>query len=103
MTKYFRITGYYPQSDFSFIMDCNGMFDKLWQFSSFLISKGFKILEASTDETFKDVDKISKIDIDNKHLYLRAIQDGKPIYKEINKDGITFKTVTIDDTTYIPE
>ena len=37
MTNYFRITGYYPEQDFCFIIDSNGMFEKLWQFSSYLI------------------------------------------------------------------
>lgn len=28
MTNYFRITGYCPENDFCFIIDCNGMFEK---------------------------------------------------------------------------
>lgn len=35
MNNYFRITGYWPESDICFIIDSNGMFEKLWQFSSF--------------------------------------------------------------------
>lgn len=44
MNNYFRITGYNKENDFSFIMDCFGMFEKLWQFSALLIEKGFKVL-----------------------------------------------------------
>ena len=43
-TKYFRITGYHPSDNYCFIMDSNGMFEKMWQFSSFLIQKGLKVL-----------------------------------------------------------
>ena len=49
MTKYFRITAYEPNKDFSIIMDTYGMFDKLWQFSADLIKRGLKILEVSSD------------------------------------------------------
>ena len=45
--QYFRITAYYPQDNFSFIIDSNGMFEKLWQFSSYLIPKGLKVLEVN--------------------------------------------------------
>ncbi len=44
---YFRITVYYPEQDFCFIIDSNGMFEKLWQFSSYLIQKGLKVLEVN--------------------------------------------------------
>lgn len=36
---YYLIQACYPQDDFSFIVDSNGMFEKLWQFSSYLIQK----------------------------------------------------------------
>ena len=37
MNNYFRITGYYPQADVCFIMDCYGKFNELYDFSSYLI------------------------------------------------------------------
>ena len=52
---YFRITGYEPKNDISFILDCNGMFEKLWQFSAFVISKGCKVLEVSNSDNFIDI------------------------------------------------
>ena len=48
--NYFRITAYYPEDNFSFILDSNGKFEKLWQFSAYLISKGIKVIEASKQE-----------------------------------------------------
>ena len=37
MRNYFRITGYWKDEGLGFILDSNGMFEKLWQFSSFLV------------------------------------------------------------------
>ena len=77
MTNYFRITAYYPEKDFSVILDANGKFEKLWQFSAYLVQKGFKILEVSAnanviESTLPAIKKIS-----NK-IMLRAIDKGKP-------------------------
>ena len=45
MENNFRITGYVEKDNYSVILDSNGMFDKLWQFSSYLVQKGIKIIE----------------------------------------------------------
>ena len=50
MANYFRITAYYPEKDFSVILDSNGKFEKLWQFSAYLVQRGFKIIEVGTIE-----------------------------------------------------
>ena len=52
MANYFRITAYHPQENLSAIIDCNGMFEKLWQFSSFIVKHGFKVLERADDSKF---------------------------------------------------
>ena len=56
MANYFRITAYHPTENFSVIMDSNGMFEKLWQFSSFMVSKGFKIIEVGGEGKFNEGD-----------------------------------------------
>ena len=58
--KYFRITGYCPEHDFSFIVDSCGKFEKLWQFSSFLVLRNLKVLEVCEN------DKIQISNIPNK-------------------------------------
>ena len=45
MNNYYRIKGYDPKHDFTFILDSYGMFEKKWQFSSFLIQRGLKVLD----------------------------------------------------------
>ena len=76
MTNYFRITGYYPEQDFCFIIDSNGMFEKLWQFSAYLVSKGLNIIDASKLENITDTN-IDNANVDTEHIILRATQDGK--------------------------
>ena len=101
MTHYFRITGYLPKDDISFIMDSNGMFEKLWQFSAYVISKGCKVLEVSTDEKFIDVN-IDKAEEDKNHVILRACGKGKPNYIQQTLNGVIYKAVEIKGKIYIP-
>lgn len=54
MANYFRITAYSPAEDVGMIVDSNGKFEKIWQFSSCLVKKGFDILEVSKSENFTD-------------------------------------------------
>ncbi len=78
MSNYFRITAYHPEKDICAVFDSNGYFEKLWQFSAFLVQKGFKIIEVGNDEKFLDGD-ITKTSSDTKHILLRACGKGKPI------------------------
>lgn len=100
-TKYFRITGYHPQEDYSFIIDSNGMFEKMWQFSAFLVQKGIKVLEVSSDEQFKDIN-IKRAEENKNQMILRANVKGKPIYSEKIINGIPQKVVTVGDKSYMP-
>lgn len=77
MNNYFRITGYDPKHDFSFILDCHGMFEKKWQFSSYLVQRGLKVLDIvdvtnTTEYPFAPEDR--------EHLFLRASGSGNPPY-----------------------
>lgn len=66
-------------------MDSNGLFEKLWQFSSYMVSKGFKIIEVGNEDKFDDGD-MPKAEYDNVHVILRACKSGKP---EIQGNRIT--------------
>lgn len=100
MTNYFRIIGYYPEQDFCFIIDSNGMFEKLWQFSSYLIQKGLKVLEVNKLENIIDIN-IEPAEEDNNHILLRATADGKPEYIDQTINGITHKAIKVADRLYI--
>ena len=54
MANYFRITAYHPAENVCAVFDSNGRFEKLWQFSAFLVQKGFKIVEVGSDDKFHE-------------------------------------------------
>lgn len=76
MNNYYRIKGYDPKHDFTFILDSHGMFEKKWQFSSFLIQRGLKVLDIF-DVT--DTTEFPPVPEDESHLYLRKSIVGKLI------------------------
>ena len=98
--NYYRITGYCPENDFSFIMDSNGMFEKLWQFSAFLVEKGLQVLEVARLENIIDIN-INQVEEDKEHIVLRANADGKPEYVNHTIDGITYRAIKVADKLYI--
>lgn len=91
MNNYYRITAYHPTENLSVIMDSNGMFEKLWQFSAYMVSKGFKIIEVGCEDKFNDGD-MPKAKYDNVHAILRACKSGKP--------QIQGNRITVDGKSY---
>ena len=91
MANYFRITAYHPTENLSVIMDSNGLFEKLWQFSAYLVSKGFKIIEVGNEDKFNDGD-MPKVKQDTSYVILRAYKSGEPI-----KIG---NSITVENKTY---
>ena len=88
---YFRITAYHPVHDISAILDCNGCFNEIWQFSSMLVKKGFKIIAVGDERRFVD-GNFKRVPHNDKQVILRACNKGKP---EI--DG---NEITVHDRTY---
>lgn len=93
MENYFRITAYNSAEDISVIMDSNGVFEKIWQFSSLLVQKGFKILEVGNEEKFLD-GNFDRAPEDKPKIILRACSKGQPIYNG--------NTVQVSGRYYIP-
>ncbi|MDE5654279.1 MAG: hypothetical protein K2I46_01560 [Clostridia bacterium] len=102
MTNYFRITAYYENEDLSMIIDSNGMFEKLWQFSSYVLQKGLKVLEVSNADNFLDVNT-ELAEKDTQHVLLRAVCKGKTEYITQTINGKSYKAVKVDDLIYIPD
>ncbi len=92
MKNYFRITAYHPETDTCAILDSYGKFEKLWQFSSYLVNKGFKVVQVGNDEKFTD-GNIQKVNPDLTHIFLRACAKGKPIIND--------NVVEVSDKKYI--
>ena len=84
MNNYFRITGYYPKADVCFIIDSYGKFKELYDFSSYMIAKGVKVVKARAEGRF-EFGSIPKAQPDNDYLIMRACDKGQPI---INGDKI---------------
>ena len=76
MANYFRITAYHKQENVSAIIDSNGKFKEFWQFSSYLVKKGFTILAVENVERF-NFGNIPATDYDGNCLLLRACKTGK--------------------------
>ncbi len=102
MTNFFRITAYHPEQDISIIMDSNGLFEKLWQFSADLVKKGFKIVEVGNDEKFLGGQISLCESIPDKYI-LRANAKGKPQYTTLEVDGITYKAICVENRCYVPD
>ena len=78
MTNYFRITAYHPAENVCAIFDSNGRFEKLWQFSSYLIQRGFKIIEVGAEDKFDDGD-FDRAPVEKDKIILRACAKGQPV------------------------
>ena len=76
MNNYFRITAYHPTSNVGFIIDSNGKFTSLGDFSLHLLNKGCKIMQIGRAENFQD-GNITKIE-PTEELVVRACTFGKP-------------------------
>ena len=92
MANYFRITAYHPQKDICAVFDSNGRFEKLWQFSAFLVGKGFKIAEVSSEDKFFDGD-LPKPEESSDKILLRACAKGRPVRdgKHIEVNGKSYE------------
>lgn len=78
MSNYFRITAYHPVENLSAIFDSNGCFEKLWQFSAYLIQKGFKIIEVGNEEKF-DFGNLPKASPEPDKIILRCCDSNMPV------------------------
>ena len=102
MKNYFRITTYSPEENVSAIVDCYGKFDQVWQFSAYLVSKGVKVLEVSTDEKFID-GNIPRARANGEHIFIMAARKGKPNDTTITVNGNTYRAVEVAGRMYVPD
>ena len=59
-------------------MDSYGKFEKLWQFSAYMVQKGFKVLEVGSEGSFTDGNIEKETEIEPEKIILRAYTTGKP-------------------------
>ena len=75
--NYYRITAYHKDLNVCLIADSNGKFEKLWQFSSFFVCKGFEIISVGKEENFS-FGNIPKANADKNNILLRACAKCRP-------------------------
>lgn len=102
MSKYFRITGYAQQADLGFIMDCYGMHEELWEFSSAMVKRGFRILAVGDSDKFLEGNIRMMKEKDTGNYVCRAYQQGMPTKTTHTIDGVTYEAYKVDDKTYVP-
>ena len=78
MNNYFRITAQSLDGSYCFIADSYGHFEKLWQFSAYLIEKGFRIIAVNAEGKF-EFGNIPKASPDPDHIIIRACAKGKAV------------------------
>ncbi len=91
MANYYRITAYHPAEDLSVIADSNGKFEKLWEFSAYMVSKGFKVIAVSREENFLE-GNMPKIGIDTDKITILAYAKGEP--------NVTRNKIIVGDKDY---
>lgn len=91
MANYYRITAYHPAEDLSFIADSNGKFEKLWEFSAYMVSKGFKVIAVNKEDGFEK-GNMPRIAPDKDKITIQAYLTGKP--------DVNGKTVSVGNSIY---
>ncbi len=98
----FRVTVYHPKEGFCAILDTFDFVEKLWQLSSFLIQKGFKIIDATTSEKFLDVN-LDPTPNYVKRIIVRACDKGRPEEHVKEIDGKRYNAIRVNTRIYIPD
>ena len=102
MANYYRITAYHPTEDYCFIVDCHGKFEKLWEFSSYLVGKGVKVLEVSNEDKFLD-GNMKRAKEHPEYLYIQSAQRGQPARTTVAVDGKTYPAIEVCGRRYVPD
>ena len=102
MANYFRVTGYLPEKNVSFIADSNGKFEKMWQFSSYLVKKGCKIVSISSEDKFPD-GNIQKVPENAKQFIIRACYMGTETETTTTINGTRYKALRVGNISYVPD
>ena len=97
----FRITAYHKGLDISVIMDCDGKFDYLQQFSLYMQDKGFMVIAQSKEDTLLAGNIKPPMSFPN-NVILRACHYGKPIETTITQNGFTYRALQVNKKIYVP-
>ena len=102
MSNYFRVTAHYEKENVSFIADSNDKFEKLWQFSSYLVKKGCKIVSISAEGKFLD-GNIRKVPENAEQFIIRTCAMGTPTETSEKINGVIYIALRVGNITYVPD
>ena len=100
MNTYFRITAYHPQEDFSVILDTYGKYQEIWEFSAYLITKKFNIIEVCVGNQIIEEASFPLIPNKSNQIFLRGIGKGKPEVQELEYKDRKSKAISVFDKIY---
>lgn len=100
--NHFRVTAYHPVEDITVLIDSCGVYAEIWELSSMLVIKGFKIIEVSDSTKFVDV-TVPTVEPNKDRLYLRACMVGSPDIFLQTVDNRRVKVVQVENRMYIPD
>ena len=101
MSNYFRLTAYEPNKDITMILDSNGLFEKKWQFSAFVIQRGCKVISITDGDNMIDIN-VGKMEPNQKMFRLMTCTQGKAEEIQQPYNGTTYKAIKVGDKIYIP-
>ena len=99
MANYFRIAAYHPATDVSVIVDSNGKFDMLWQFSAYLVAKGFKILEVAKDDLIIDAGN-ERVSTPSNKVLLMGYGKGRADIEDVTFENRPCKAISVHNMAY---
>ena len=75
--EYYRITARNASEELSIIADSYGKFEKLWEFSAYLVERGFRIIAVDREQFFID-GTMPKVDALSEKLMIRTVSKDEP-------------------------
>ena len=72
MQNYYRVKAHFEKEKITAVFDSNGCFEKLWQFSAFIIAHGGTILDVEKDGQMTDT--YTMLEENAKKIFLREVE-----------------------------
>lgn len=102
-TEYYRITANHAPAGLSIIADSYGMFEKLWQFSAYLVERGFRIIAVDREQFFID-GTMPKVKAPSEKIMIRAVGKDEPkMFPDTGYEDQTGIMVQLGDAVYLSE
>ncbi len=85
------------------LSDSYGKFEKLWQFSLYLIQHGCKIVEVNNSDNFLNYKNLPLLTEPSDKIIIRAMEEGRTNYVPHVINGNNYKILVMGNKQYIPD